>query len=345
MLGVGAFVATHYFVVGAVLGAISVAMGLVRPALKRLWQVATGPRYRLCRGRAAGLTFGAIAAVLLLALTVPAPVHATAEGVIWVPQDAFVRAGTDGFVQRVAVPPGAQVAAGTPLFVLEHPIAEAKLRVTEARVRELEARYTAEFVTDRIAAEVTKFELAQERATLARERVRIGQQTVLAPAAGSFGGVRPLADMPGRYVATGEVIGYVTPDTGRVARVVVPQADIELVQQRLLDVHIRLADRRTDMVSTVLRAVPAAEQQMPSQALAAAHGGSIATDPRDAKNPRAFERLFQFDVALPEDQADEALAASGFGGRVFVRFDFAWEPLAVTLYRRLRQGLLGRFQV
>jgi hypothetical protein len=40
-----------------------------------------------------------------------------------------------------------------------------------------------------------------------------------------------------------------------------------------------------------------------------------------------------------------ALAASGFGGRVFVRFDFAWEPLAMMAYRRIRQGLLGRFQV
>jgi hypothetical protein len=40
-----------------------------------------------------------------------------------------------------------------------------------------------------------------------------------------------------------------------------------------------------------------------------------------------------------------ALAASGFGARVFVRFDFAWEPLGTTLYRRVRQGLLSRFEI
>ncbi len=344
-LGIALFVATHYFVVGVVLGIVSVAIGFVKPVVKGLWQVATGPRYRLCRGRAAGLTFGSLAAVLALLLTVPAPIHATAEGVIWVPQDAFIRAGTDGFVRSVAVAPGMAVAPGTTLMQLEHPIAEAKLRVGEARVQELEARYTAEFVTDRIAAEVTRFELAQERAALARERLRIGQQTILAPAEGRFASTRPVEDLPGRYVAAGEVLGYVTPTQGRVARVVVPQADIELVQHQLRDVHIRLADRRTDLVSTVVRVVPGAGQQLPSAALTTAHGGTIAVDPREGREPRAFERHFQFDVLLPEDQGGEALAASGFGSRVFVRFDFAWEPVAAMIYRRVRQGLLGRFQV
>ena len=344
-IGIALFVAAHYFVVGVVLGVVSVAVGFVKPVVKGLWQVATGPRYRLVRGRAAGLTFGSIAAVSALLLTVPAPIHATSEGVIWVPQDSFIRAGTDGFVRSVAVAPGTPVTAGTALMQLEHPIAEAKLRVGEARVQELEARYTAEFVTDRIAAEVTRFELAQERAALARERVRIGQQTILAPAEGRFASTRPVEDLPGRYVAAGEVLGYVTPTQGRVARVVVPQADIELVQHRLRDVQIRLADRRTDMISTVVRAVPGAGQQLPSAALATAHGGSIAVDPRDGREPKAFERHFQFDVLLPEDQGGDALAASGFGSRVFVRFDFAWEPVAAMIYRRVRQGLLGRFQV
>jgi len=345
MLGVSVFVAANYFAVGVVIGVYTIVMGFIVPSAKALWQVAMGAQYRVCRGRAAGLTFGAIAVAAVLLLAVPAPVHSNAEGIIWVPQEAIVRAGTDGFVRDVAAAAGAPVPSGATLFVLEHPIAEAKRRVLVARVQELQAKYAAEWVDDRIAAEVTRYELNQEQASLAREQYRLGQQTVTAPSGGTFHAVRPLGDMVGRYVKTGEIMGFVTPTSGRVARVVVPQSDIALVRDHLLDVRIRLADRRTDLRSSVVRAVPAAEQEVPSQALTAANGGLITTDPRDSKGTKAFERLFQFDVALPDSTADaSALAASGFGARVFVRFDFAWQPLGTTIYRHVRQGLLSRFE-
>ena len=374
MLGVTVFVATHYFVLGVGIGIFTITMGFLVPMAKALWQVAMGPRYRVCRGRAAGLTFGGIAVVAAAVLAVPAPVHSTTEGVIWVPREAIVRAGTDGFVRAVAAGPGAHVVPGAALFVLEHPIAEAKLRVTAARVDELQAKYAAQWVDDRIAAEVTKFELNQEQASLAREQFRNSRHIVPAASEGTFNAIRPVADMVGRYVKEGEIMGYVTPVSGRVARVVVPQSDIGLVQDHLVDVMVRLADRHTDLRSSVVRAVPAAEQNVPSQALTAASGGSISTDPRDNKGMKAFERLFQFDVALPDvgpdvgpgvgsDAAEQAprdkrpgaeaeapageaaaLAASGFGARVYVRFDFTWEPIGAMLYRRVRQGLLTRFE-
>jgi putative peptide zinc metalloprotease protein len=356
-VGVVIFVATHYFVVGVAIGVFTVFIGFILPAGKALWRIALGPRYRGCRGRAAGLTFGAIAVVVAAVLAVPAPVHSTAEGVIWVPQDAIVRAGTDGFVRAVEAHPGHVVAPGATLFVLEHPVAEAKLAVTEARVRELEAKYTAEWVDDRIAAEVTKYELDQAKASLAREQHRISLETVTANSVGTFNAAHPVDDMVGRYVKDGEVMGYVTPVAGRVARVVVTQSDIDLVRDHLLDVRIRLADRLTDFRSSVVRAVPAAEDTVPSQALTTANGGAISTDPRDNKGTKAFERLFQFDVALPDGGVDatsgpgsersvaDALAASGFGARVFVRFDFAWESLGAMFYRRIRQGLLSRFEI
>jgi putative peptide zinc metalloprotease protein len=346
MLGIATFVASHYFVVGVGIAIFTVVMGLLLPLGKALWRVMLGQRYRLCRGRAAGLTFGAIAVAAVAILAVPAPVHTTAEGVIWVPQEAIVRAGTDGFIRSVAPEAGTQVMPGTTLVVLEHPIAEAKLNVTAARVQELEAKYNAEWVDDKIAAQVTKFELAGAKAALVREQYRISQQAIVAASGGTFNTVRPASDMVGRYVKDGEIIGYVTPSAGRIARVVVPQSDIELVHGRLVDVLIRLADRHTDLASHVVRAVPAAETNIPGQALTTANGGTISTDPRDSKGAKAFERLFQFDLALPDGgPAASALAASGFGTRVFVRFDFAWEPVGTMLYRRIRQGLLSRFEI
>ena len=339
-IGIAQFIATHYFVVGVVLAAVTVSVALAWPMAKSLWRIATAPQYRARRWRAGGITFGGIAAAAALLLAVPAPVHSTAEGVIWLPEDAFVRAGADGFVRTIAAVPGEAVAPGQVLFTLDHPIQEARMHVSAARVDELTAKYNAEWVTDRIAARATSFELGQEQATLARERVRIGRHAVTALAAGTFQPARPEDDLPGRFVHEGDVLGYVTPVSGEVARVLVPQADIGLVRDRLVRVAIRLADRRTDLASSVVRAVPAAGDQLPSQALASANGGATTADPRDTKTLRAFERQFQFDIILP----DPALVASaGFGSRVFVRFDYAWEPIGKTILRRVRQGMLSRF--
>ena len=342
LIGIALFVSAHYFVLGVAAAVVSLSTGLVWPLAKALWKVATAPLYRGCRGRASGLTFGGIAAAAALLLAVPAPVHSTAEGVIWIPPDAAVRAGTDGFVREVRAAPGAVVEKGSALFVLEHPIAEARMLVSAAKVDELAARYAAEWVTDRVTAEATKFELEQERAALAREQVRIGRHVIASPAQGVFNAVRAAEGMAGRFVKEGEIVGYVTPVSGRIARVVVPQADIGLVRERLTSVAIRLADRRTDLASAIVRAVPAGREELPSQALSSANGGAVSADPRDSKGLRTFERHFQFDVALPDDPA---VAAAGFGSRVFVRFGYAWEPIGTMVYRRVRQVMLSRFDV
>ncbi len=343
--GVALFVAERYFVLGVLAAVVSVTMAFVWPFTKALWRVAMSPLYRGRRLRASGLTFGGIAVAAALVMAVPAPLHSNAEGVIWLPEESAVRAGTDGFIRRVLAAPGAVVTQGAPLLALAHPIAFARLQVTEARVDELAAKYAAEWVTDRLAAEATRFELTLEQASMARERLRISRQTILAPVAGTFHSVRAAEDLDGRFVKEGDIVGYVTPAAGRTARVVVPQADIGLMASHLRAVVVRLADRRTDLVSSVVRAVPAGRDDLPNQALSRANGGEISADPRDQKGTRTFERLFQFDVALPGAGPDiAAVAQAGFGSRVYVRFIYDWEPIGGMLYRRVRQALLSRFE-
>jgi putative peptide zinc metalloprotease protein len=144
MLAVALFVSANYFVVGVGMAFVTVFLRLVWPVTTALWVVVTGPRYRLCRGRAAGLTFGGIAAAGAALLYVPAPAHGNAEGVIWTPRDSIVRAETDGFILRVLADEGAKVEAGAPLFAMEHPIAEAWRRVSAAKAEELKAKYDAQ---------------------------------------------------------------------------------------------------------------------------------------------------------------------------------------------------------
>ena len=341
MVTVSLFVAGNYFIVGVVLALLTVVVGLGWPALKALGRVATAPAYAGRRMRAAGLTFGTLAAVAVLVLWVPVPVHGNAQGVVWLGEDTLVRAGADGFVLRAEHPSGTPVQSGDVLFELQHPLADARMTVIAARVTELEAKYKAEWVTDRIAAGVTAAELDQQNSQLAREQRRHDHQTVAATTDGMFTAARPDGDAIGRYVKEGEVLGWVTPATGLVARVLVTQADVGLVQTALRQVSVRLADVRTVVPSVLVRAVPAAANELPSPALASTNGGTVAVDPRSSQTLRALERHFQFDVSLPPGTPE---TTAPFGSKVNVRFDFAWEPVGAVLYRRMRQVLLSEFQ-
>ena len=338
MVSVALFVASSYFVVGVVLAVMTPLVAIVWPCLRTLGRVVSGPAYTGRRVRAVCVTFGAIAALGLAMLVLPVPVHGNAQGVVWLDDVSLVRARTDGFVRRIDAQPGTVVGAGATLFTLQHAVADARMRVTAARVQELRAKAQAEWVTDRITAGVTTFELAEELADLAREQRRQAHSAVLAGADGVFTAARPGTDEIGRFVKEGELMGWVTPPAGLVARVLVPQADVGLVQGALRGLSVRLADGVTAVPSSVLRAVPAAADDLPSPAFATGSGGTVATDPRSPQRLRAMERHFQIDVSLPPD------AAARFGSRVAVRFDFGWEPVGKAIYRRVRQGLLSRFE-
>jgi putative peptide zinc metalloprotease protein len=90
----------------------------------------------------------------------------------------------------------------------------------------------------------------------------------------------------------------------------------------------------------VVREVPGAKDELPSNALSSQGGGTLAADPRDPHGAKSLASTFQFDLELP----DEA-RGFGYGGRAYVRFALEPEPLALQWYRRIRQTFLARFYV
>ena len=252
----------------------------------------------------------------------------------------MVRAGANGFVDRLLVEPGTRVTEGEPLVRSFDPMLDAKLRLAQARVAELEAQYASEFVADRAKAEIAREKLQSERAALALASEKASDLIAHARSDGVF--IAPQAlDMPGRYYRKGELLGYVIGKEPPLARVVVPQDAVDMVRLATDRVRVRLVDRPEVIAEgRVVRQVPAGEAYLPSRALATDGGGEIAIDPRDTKGPKALERMLQFDVALAGIPRLET-----FGARAYVRFDHRMEPLLLRWYRAVRLLFLSRFGV
>ena len=341
LFAIALFIASRFFVLGVLLAIFAVIMSVVVPLWRQLSFLLTSPRIAEQRARAISIVAAAVAVVAVLLLLVPVPLMTTAEGIVWPPEGAHVRARADGFVVQVLAESGDAVEIGDPLVLTRDPSLEAQLAVREAELRELRARHHSQEQRDRVRAQITRDEIATAEASLARARERIGDVILRSPAVGRFVAPQASADLVGRFLKQGQLVGYVVGDSVPTARVVVPQSDIALVRERTRGVELRLSERlEQPLRSSIRREVPAATHRLPSSALGTSAGGRVPVDPADPDGVNTLERVFQLDVALP----DEA-AAQRIGGRVHVRFHHGSEPVASRAYRALRRVFLRRLGV
>ena len=340
LFGLTLFIAGKLFFVGVVLALWGLVAWGVVPLVRGARYVLSSPGLRRVRRRAV-LTSAALAvAAVGLGCFLPMPLRTLAEGVVWVPDEATVRAGTDGFIVRLLAVPGENVQRGKPLFLCEDPVISTRIRVLGAEIAELQAKRDAAWLEDRTEAAMLDEEIARRETNFERENERRRELVVRSPESGTFVVARA-RDLPGRFVKQGDLLAHVLSDQAVTARVLVTQEDIALVRHRTRGASVRVAEMLGPQVeATIRREVPAASEELPSSALGTLGGGKLAVDPTDREGTRSLSKLFQFDLEFAVHTV-----GTHVGGRVFVRFDHGWEPLASRWCRSLRRLFLARFHV
>ncbi len=334
------FIATRFFFIGVLLAFWAVAVMAGVPVLRAFRHLASSPRLRGHRVRAVVVTIGTLAGLAAILLYVPVPHHTNVEGIIWLQEEALVRAGADGFLADILTEPGTPVAKGQALLRLTNPALTARLRLAQAQLAEFEATRAVELVSDRTKAAVTWQKVLWQKSQLAVNELQTSELTVPALTDGVF--VLPQRrDLEGRYYHRGDLLGYVIGEAQPLVRVAVSQDAIDQVRIGTATVRLRLVDHpEIPVTGRIIRAIPGGDEYLPSRALSVEGGGQIATDPRETKGPKAMQRMFQFDVQL-----DTGQRMTQFGQRVYVRFEHRGEPLAVQWFRSVRLLFLSRFSV
>jgi putative peptide zinc metalloprotease protein len=333
------FVAGEYFVIGVVLAIWAAITMIFLPLGKTLSKLLRSPRLAPVRGRTLAMASGGGVLLFVLLGLVPVPLRTQTEGVLWLPEQALLRAAGPGFQSRYLVEPGSVVKAGEPLVESINPLLSAQREVAAARVAELQAQVDAQRVSDHAEAEITRRQLAREQSALAALDDKLAGLISLSPGAGRFI-VPRAADQAGRFHRKGDMLGYVVDPLQPQVRVVVPQGEVGLVSGATREVSLRRASQMDQVIpGRLLRELPGGTAELPSRALAVGGGGTVAVDPRDEKGLRSLQRSFQIDLAVPSD------GLSLYGGRVFVRFEHPPEPLLAQAWRSVRQLFLSRFHV
>ncbi|MCI4677309.1 peptidase M50 [Rhodoblastus acidophilus] len=332
------FIASRFFFIGVVLALWAVAAMAVVPVVRGVLYLTSNPRLQRRRDRIIAMLVGAIAAISAFVFFVPLPSHTEVEGVVWLPDQSFVRAEANGVLVDYLARPGSRVEAGEKLIRLEDRATTAQYEFVADRVQELDAAAQVETAGDRARAELALKRLDSEKQDLAIISGKLANLETAAKTSGQFVVPQP-EDLIGRYFHKGELIGHVIGDVDPIVRAVVPQDAVDRVRATTDHILVRVVDEPgTTWKGKIVRAVPGGDDLLPSRALAFEGGGEIATDPRDTKAAKALRRVFQFDIALIG-----AREMRHFGQRAYVRFEHQDETLSQQIYRAVRLLFLTRF--
>ena len=341
MFAIIAYIAGRFFIIGVLLAIWAATTQLLLPIGKGIKFLSGSPKLRTNRPRALITTFAAIALILGALFLVPFPSYSIVDGVIWPSQQAQVRAGTNGFVTKVATTTDQKVRSGDLMMQLDDPFMRARLELIDTQLAGLEIQRSALIRTDRVQSAL----IAEEIDVVQNDRARLVEELealdIRAPRVGTA--VLPNAsDLEGSFVAKGNVIGYVVAQRdNQTVRTVVSQNQIDLVRNDTQSVSVMPVEWGAEPIKAIiLREVPGATQQLPTPALGTAGGGNVPVDPSDPNGVQTLGRFFEFEILMVQPSADILL-----GRRVRVRFDHGTSPLGFQAYRSLRQLFLRLYNV
>ncbi len=282
--------------------------------------------------------------VLSLATLLPVPDRLVQPGIVWLAGDEAIKAQADGFTpeQLSASDTFHQLTLSDPKLLLE-------LERNAARIKGIKVKIQQAQASDRAQAAVHEQQLEQAQAQAKHLNQKLSQLTAQSSLAGVASWVNP-ADLAGRWVKTGEVLGYVRAlDTTRPITI---QIAIEQSQAARLGfdpsavlssakIHLVSGDNRAQPLinATVNRSRPSALTELPSKALSSQFGGPIATDPSDSDALKPLNPTFGLQL-----QVNSAATTTWIhGAKVVAVLDFGYSSFAWQTWRLVQEQIRNRF--
>ena len=304
---------------------------------------------RLMRSNPARLLRGAVIVSLFLAVTcgvlfgLPVPFASTAPGTVELHEGCRIRSNVDGFVTNVLVTDGQFVNEGDSLMTLRNDelitqLKDLKLQIQQETVRLQIALNEHDAGTTRVA----QGNLYSLQTQLLETRQQVAALTIVAATSGRVM-ARNLHDLADTFVNEGDDLLIVDDGQPHELIVSVAQEDFSLAAEKAgTAVDLRIGTRAT-ATGIIQRVTPRASTSLPSPALAASAGGTLAvvadtTNSADAL--RLTEPRFHAIVELPVDSApDEAI-----GERGYVRLGRPQRSLATYMYHQSAEWLRDQIE-
>lgn len=325
-------VASHFPTLGLALACWILLFQLVIPIIKYLYYLVTDKELQKNRRRAIIASSATLLLLVVFVFYVPIPQTTKAQGVLWLPQDAAVRAESSGLVEKVLVKDGGQVEVGQVLLSLVNPEIVAKLQAKMADYKEYKVRYQQAWAQDQAQAQLFEEDLETINQEIRHLDLQVQNLLVKSKTAGTFKTTQQ-HQLEGSFVKQGDTLGVIMNDDTAKVRVALKQQDIGLVRKATASIRVRLASRPAESLpGEIINEVPGGTWTLPSAILGTGGGGSIAVESSQTDLSKSTERVFIVDIALPAHEVFHY-----YGERAWVAFRHPALPIADQLYFGAKQ--------
>ncbi len=330
------------FILVPILALSGIVAWLLVPVGKFLHYLATSEELARNRPRAVGSTVAVVLVLMALLGVLRLPDHRRVEGIVEPEGLALIHAESDGFVTNF-LPSQTKVTPEGPILVDGmNPALEAEYRGLVAERQALEVRRRQAVLKEVAAAQILDEQLAALGEKIARVRQQLSFLHLNAPSSGTW--VSPEIEFTkGKFARRGETLGVVANLDDLLVRATAGQnVAALLIEQAAQEVEIRANGRPDPTVTgTIEKIFPAGQEELPSQALGYAVGGSMPVDVRDPSGTKTAEKFFEIRIRPHLDRPDQWLT----GQRVIVRVTLQPKPLAAQVYHYGRQLFQRRFHI
>jgi len=313
----------QYFFFGVILAGWAIIVSVLLPLWRSLKFIFTDTRVKWAR--AIPISTTAFVLMVVGLCVVPVTQATVVQGVVWLPDNALVRAPGNCEITDVATPTGTHVEPGTALLLCE----DFALRFRQSQLlAELDAAHAKSAglqLTDRMAQLRLQHEISSLEAQIEHLDGVVSRQLAHAAVEGKFL-ARTDIDLLGQYVTRGEVLGYVVPHEERTVRLALKEQDIHLLDgktksSKSIVVRWYEQGRAASHATSVSRQTPNATYEVPTAALTERGGGELVADP-SGDGRQVLDPVFDIELTWPI-----AAPALPVGQHVVVRFHGESRPL------------------
>ncbi len=336
-------ISQQYLILAAVM-AISLAITMLFiPCGKFIHYIFVNPGLARVRTRAVLLTTVTLGAFLGILFYVPVPDTFTAPGILESTHYENTINRTRGHIIAVKASTGNFVNAGDTLLILENQELENKIQETRAAYEESRLLYYKALAENPenmypITKRMQVFSQELEQYSIDKKNL-----TVCAPVSGIWHSP-DAANFLGKWLKQGDSLGQIIDTTEFRFVAAISQDDgSRIFSSKNHSFSVRLnGDAFTDIAIESVKAIPTAQNELPSEALGWSGGGDIEVNTAGG-NPTQTAEPFYLVQASFKHKEDGVLFLQGRAGKI--RFHLGYTPLAKQASRKARQMLQKYYRV
>ncbi len=339
MLSIAWMLSERWLALGIALALFALFQSLVRPLWLGMVALFNDTQLRGIRSKALALSVPLLALAGLILM--PLPHASVTRGVVWLPEQAVIRAASQCRVNEVMAVPGAQVQPGDILFRCVDDGLSAEQQYLVARVAEIKAELAGVARTDQVSYSKRLPELSSIQSMLDDVTQRLDTEHHRATVGGRFD-VSGTSLLLGRAFTRGEVVGYTIAPTGRTIRLAFSERKFADVDEHIESIEVRIQEQGLNanvFATSMLNHSPRASLEVPSAALSSLGGGPHAADP-SGDGRQLLNSVVDIELNWPE-----AVGVAPIGEHVSVRFVHLPKPLAGRLINTVKRAFMDRQRV